>query len=70
MSGLLLDKVALVTGGSRGIGYAIAAAYIEEGAKVVICGRDESRLREAAESLGILGEVTAIGYDVFIFDQV
>lgn len=34
----LKNKVAIITGGSTGIGYAISEAYIEEGAKVAICG--------------------------------
>ena len=42
----------LVTGGSSGIGYAAAKVLIEKGAKVVICGRDEARLKKAAEELG------------------
>jgi len=47
----LKDKVALVTGGSRGIGLAIAKQLLAEGARVAICGRKEQGLAEAAETL-------------------
>lgn len=47
----LTDKVTLVTGGGSGIGLAIARAFLERGARVAITGRQESRLRQAAESL-------------------
>lgn len=45
---------ALVTGGSDGIGYAIAAALITKGAKVAIMARDEERLGNAAKTLGAI----------------
>ncbi|MFF0488287.1 SDR family NAD(P)-dependent oxidoreductase [Nocardia sp. NPDC004068] len=46
------DKTALVTGSSEGIGYAIAAALVSEGARVVLTARRERPLAEAAERLG------------------
>ncbi len=44
---------AIVTGGSRGIGYAIAQKLKEAGAAVVINGKNEERLRKAAAQLGV-----------------
>jgi NAD(P)-dependent dehydrogenase (short-subunit alcohol dehydrogenase family) len=54
----LKDKVALITGGSRGIGKAIAAAYAQQGANVFICGRDEAAVQRAVE------EIRAAGGDI------
>jgi 3-oxoacyl-[acyl-carrier protein] reductase len=47
----LTDKIALVTGSSRGLGLASAAALVSEGCRVTICGRNEHRLAEAAQEL-------------------
>ena len=44
----LAGKVAVVTGGRRGIGFAVARALVREGCSVVITGRDEAALAEAA----------------------
>jgi NAD(P)-dependent dehydrogenase (short-subunit alcohol dehydrogenase family) len=49
--GALKEKVALVTGASRGIGFCIARALLAEGAKVYICGRDQKLLDAALEKL-------------------
>ncbi len=50
--GFLDGKAAVVTGGSRGIGLAIARALVAEGAEVVICGRDRAVLERSASLLG------------------
>jgi 3-oxoacyl-[acyl-carrier protein] reductase len=51
----LNNKTALVTGGSRGLGKAVAAALAAEGAKVAICARDAVRLEAAAKETGAIG---------------
>jgi len=51
----LQKKKALITGGSDGIGRAIALAFASEGADVWIVGRDEQKLRESAEEIAKLG---------------
>jgi NAD(P)-dependent dehydrogenase (short-subunit alcohol dehydrogenase family) len=48
----LEGKTALITGASRGIGYAIAQTFVAAGARVVITARGEAALSEAARSLG------------------
>jgi 3-oxoacyl-[acyl-carrier protein] reductase len=49
----LSNAVALVTGGSAGIGYAIAKTLAASGTRVAITGRNQDRLKQAAQSLGV-----------------
>lgn len=58
-------KVAIVLGGSAGIGFATALRLLQEGASVAICGRDETRLAAARERLSATGgNVLALRADV------
>lgn len=52
MSGMFKDKVVLVTGGSRGIGKAIALAFAREEAQVVIAGRNVKALAKTLDEVG------------------
>jgi 3-oxoacyl-[acyl-carrier protein] reductase len=54
-------KTALITGGSKGIGYGIAEALIQQGIKVAITSRSEESARLAADSLNQLKPGSAIG---------
>lgn len=48
----LAGEIAIVTGGSRGIGRAIVELFLQHGAAVVFCGRDPAAGRSAEENLG------------------
>lgn len=49
---ILAGKIALITGGSSGIGFAMARKFVDEGAKVIISGRNEDKLRKCQNELG------------------
>lgn len=66
----LKGKKALITGGSKGIGKGIAAAFLREGASVIICGRNEINLKAACNELGRLGRIEYIVADIANRDDI
>ena len=60
----LTDRRVLVTGGSQGIGKAIARGFLVEGARVVIVSRDQQRLQQALAELAVLGRVEGRAVDL------
>ena len=66
----LKGKKTLITGGSKGIGKGIAAAFLKEGASVIICGRNEINLKAACNELGKLGRIEYIVADIANRDDI
>jgi NAD(P)-dependent dehydrogenase (short-subunit alcohol dehydrogenase family) len=67
----LIGKVVLVTGGTDGLGLALAHRLLAEGAAVAVCGRDEERLTAAERSLSASGgDVLALQADVEHADDI
>ncbi len=66
----LQNKIVVITGGTKGIGRAIAETLLREGAKVFICARDKFQLKKALEELSALGQVEGEICDVRSASQV
>lgn len=70
----LKDKVAIVTGSSRGIGRAIAVAMAKEGAKVVVNGENQAVMAEMDETVALIkefgGEVISVKANIADYQQV
>jgi NAD(P)-dependent dehydrogenase (short-subunit alcohol dehydrogenase family) len=60
----LENKIAVVTGGSKGIGYAIAESLLKADLRVFVCARDKSELKRALEKLSAFGRVEGEVCDV------
>jgi NAD(P)-dependent dehydrogenase (short-subunit alcohol dehydrogenase family) len=60
----LAGRTAVVTGGSRGIGLAIATAFLDAGARVVVCARHDEELDAAARELASHGDVETVRADL------
>ncbi len=63
------DKVALITGGTKGIGYGIAISMLKEGMKVAITGRSQQGVSKAEKELSEYGEVLGLVSDVRDFSS-
>jgi 3-oxoacyl-[acyl-carrier protein] reductase len=61
---MLKDKVAIVTGGSRGIGKAVVKALLQKGTKVVIAARTKSEIDSSLKELSSQGQIIGIQTDV------
>ncbi len=60
------DEVALVTGGSRGLGFLVARELLRNGSRVAICAREEEELEAARRDLAGYGEVMTVRCDVAV----
>ena len=67
--GALDGKVAVIPGGTSGIGLAIAERYVKEGATVVVCGRNKAKAEKAGEKLRALGNPDCYGTNCDVSDE-
>jgi 3-oxoacyl-[acyl-carrier protein] reductase len=70
MAGSRLESLALVNGGSRGIGFEIARRLAEAGHQVIITGRNEDNLKTAKDELDHVGAVSALRADLMSIDDI
>ena len=66
---LLTNKTAIVTGGTKGIGFAVARSLIAAGASVSISARNEDQVKQAAAELNEIGEGRCVGFVCDVRDE-
>lgn len=66
----LKGKIAVITGGSRGLGKAMAKRFLEEGATVIVTATSEGNLKKAVEELSGLGSIEGVRMDVSHYAEV
>lgn len=65
-----VGKTVLITGGSRGVGYALASEFLRRGANVVISARGNDRLQRSRQELSAISpKVSAVAGDVGVYDD-
>lgn len=66
----LRDQVVVITGSSRGLGYVMAQEFARQGAKIVLCARNERQLEEARQQIAVLGvETLAVPCNISDWEQ-
>ena len=66
----LRDRVAIITGAARGIGYAVAERVLRSGGSVSLWDRDAQRLNEVSATLALIGEVSTMTLELTVDDAV
>jgi NAD(P)-dependent dehydrogenase (short-subunit alcohol dehydrogenase family) len=66
----LKNKIVVITGSTRGFGYALAEAFLQKGARVVVSGRSQNSVEEAVNALQAQGRVRGVACDVTDESQV
>ena len=67
MNDNISNRIAIITGGASGIGFAIAKKFVQNEIKVILIGRDKTRLKLACETLGVLSDY--VGCDLALLNQ-
>lgn len=67
MNAITNNRIAIITGGASGIGFAIARKFVQNDIRVILIGRDKSRLKLACETLGSLSDF--VGCDLSELDE-
>jgi len=67
MNDSISNRIAIITGGASGIGFAIAKKFVQNEIKVILIGRNKTRLKLACETLGVLSNY--VGCDLALLNQ-